>query len=190
MLTLRRMTRKRSLETLLAVTLPGLLLMPVMFAQPRSGISAFITCIEEDGSMGLCTAEGWTFAEGYSAADASTPAELETQMFTVVSGEEVCASTAVPSSLEVSLYNPTPQIGDRIQLSDFTIEAFDSNNDFLPRVPVYIQALAQDGMLLGQSDWDYVEIATPGIASFIVSFYCEQHAEVSASVAITLTPEL
>lgn len=181
---------KYSVAELLAVTLiVCLLLVPVSLAQPRSSISAFMTCTKEDGSTGLCTAEGWVFAEGYSAVDDGTPAELESDMFTAVGGEEVCASTAVPSSIEVSLHNPNPEVGDRLNFSDFTIEAFDSENHFISGVPVYVQALALDGMLLGQADWDYVEIAAPGHASFIVSFYCEQYARVSSSVAMILPPQ-
>jgi len=74
------------------------------------------------------------------------------------------------------------------RFSAFTIEAYDENDYFLPEVPVRIEVLAQDGMLNARSDEEYVEVASFGQASFLVSYYCQQIVTVGGELRFTVAP--
>jgi len=159
-------------------------------AQNSSRFSAFMTCFDEDGSAELCAVDSWFLAEGFTGADQSEAASLRGDPIDSYTDLDICQTTPAPASITVSLENSDLEIGDRIQFQDFAIGAFHTNDTYLPETPIRIDVISQEGMLSHEPDQDFIEITSFGMASFIVSFYCELPFDVSSSVQITVEPEI
>ena len=157
-------------------------------AQPPAQFSAFTTCIDSDGVSSLCTQQSWVMAEGFSAEEQGFPALLGNGIFSSDSGQEACANSLIPASIEVSLVNPNLVIGERLYFEDIIIEAFNEDGEFLPFLPVIIAAISQDGMLAFQPNWEYVQVSSFGYATLMASFYCGRLAQVVGDFTLLVTP--
>ncbi len=159
----------------------------LVLAQPSSSMSAFMVCVNDDGSSGLCTVHGWDWAEGYSAEQWDGVSTLW-PLGGGATSELSCVGVADLSAIAVELGNTTVESGDRIYLEDFLIVAIDDEENLLPEVPVKITVMAQDGMLLSDPQWNYVEINSFGYATFMVQSACPGAVAIGSDVSIQVNP--
>lgn len=99
-----------------------------------------------------------------------------------------CSAVPVPASIATSLTNPNPDMGERIYLEDFSFVALDTDGNVIPEIPISIVVLAQEGMLLTDPQWDYVEIQSFGFASFMIQASCPGVAGTDGIVSIQVSP--
>ncbi len=135
------------------------------------------------------------FAEGYSSAVQSTAADIRFRAFTLYSREAAC--NVAPAIAEIKVL-PDPirlQVGERIHRSNVTnivteliVEAYNSDGEFVPGVPIIVELLDNNGVTATRSDWNYLEAQQAGVAELLVRPACLSSAETGhARVQILVT---
>lgn len=84
--------------------------------------------------------------EGYSSATLSSFANVYSRAFTIYTHVEACGKAPEVSEIEINYPKEIIKVGDRIQanssddsiVSDFIINAFDEDGNFLPSVPIFV----------------------------------------------------
>jgi hypothetical protein len=126
------------------------------------------------------SASGGIFGEGYSSPAPGAPAGISFRAFTIYTGQEACAKSAVPSELKV-LPNPIMlKVGERIHRTnasarrrELIVEAYGANGQFLPTVPIIVSTLDPNGVIANRSDWDHFEAIAEGEAELVVDWACQ-----------------
>lgn len=138
-------------------------------------------------SLLLCApASAFTFAEGYSSAAKGASARLYYRSFTIYTGEDACAHSAVPASFTIHADPLDLRVGGRIHRngeSELVIEAYDAEGTFLPSVPVVVNVVADSNVIESRADQDYFEALAAGEGQVTVSWFC---GDVSASISVAV----
>jgi hypothetical protein len=124
-------------------------------------------------------AAGGVFGEGYSSAEPGGTAAIHFRVFTIYTGQEACEKSPVPTELRI-LPNPLRlNVGDRIHrtngdehASELVIEAYDKDGLFLPSVPIVVNLIDVQSVVVSRSDWDYFEAIRAGEDELVVGWAC------------------
>lgn len=129
-----------------------------------------------------------SFGEGYSSATPNAPARIHYRAFTIYTAEEACAKSPTPARLTILPARLSLRIGDRLyrhEGNELIIEAYDETGRFLSAVPILVDVFAEEGVVTGRSDWDYLEATAEGEGELRVRWGCpsdtpiEQRARIS-----------
>lgn len=126
-------------------------------------------------------------AEGYSSSALSIPAKIYYRAFTLYTGKEACDKPPEVKTIRITVLSTTMYVGDRLYLSlavdsvdsDFIIEAFDVVGNFVPSVPVHVEAYSvgrtidyDPGIIYKDGSMDYWEAIKPGEFAVFVRWAC------------------
>jgi len=159
---------------------------PVIAQAP---LSAFSVCIDRDGEAGLCSVQSEPIATGYSVITADSPNLWTTDIQTFSADETFCHSGTAVNELSISLFRFNLAIGDRIEIGEFSVSAFDETGRGIPNVPVRLEVMAQEGMLRIDSAGGFLEIVSFGVVTFLARSNCpESSGRENFSIQFTVKP--
>lgn len=119
------------------------------------------------------------FGEGYSSMIPNGPSDIRIRAFTIYSNQEACDLSAVvaefrvyPNPLILNIGERIHRTNDNTQTSELVIEAYGTNGEFLPSVPVRLSTMDIQQVTATRSDWDYLEAVREGEDDLIVQWAC------------------
>jgi hypothetical protein len=118
----------------------------------------------------------FTYAEGYSSLAPDTPADLGYRMFTIYS--KPCEGLPIPVRLVASPAMVTLKSGQRFQLQDIVVHAYDASGTFIARQPIGATLVFPRGVLEFVSDQDRnfaVTALGSGNASAVFTAHCAKN---------------
>jgi len=134
--------------------------------------------------------------EGFSSSNLATPANVYYRAFTIYSLESACEKSPEVSSIKLHVPNGTLYVGERLHantpddsvVSDFIIEAFDREGNFVANVPVQVSVYSVDrtstfdpGIVYRDASMDYWEARKPGEFAVFVRWSCAESASDSVT---------
>lgn len=141
------------------------------------GLSTLLACLMV--IAGSAVAQVSAFGEGWSSENQGESASIYYRAFTIYTGEEACEESGRPVELRVP---PSPiwlRVSERLYRSEssdasaeLVVDAYDSEGRFLSRVPIIVNVIDPSGLMIGRSDWDYIEATKPGEALLRFSWLC------------------
>jgi len=160
----------------------------------NAGFPALLACLLVVAE--IAAAQVFGFGEGWSSESPGAPASIYYRAFTIYTGAEACEKSGRLAELRTP---PSPivlSVGERLYRSEgsdasaeLAVNAYDSEGRFLSRVPVVVDLIDPSELMVGRSDWNYIEATKPGEAVLRFSWLCptEDGEPISAERAIVVS---